>query len=207
MIPILAQETTELSGSSAFILFLAIGGAYFALIVAAIVWRRRQKRWALWSALSFPVPIVSIVVPVLALKQGRPETVVFTEACPGCGEHTGWAEHARFDRESKQRLPHVIWAIISGVLGIAIGIGAILLAISIWRGGDRSCSGGVCLEWENGAFLAGIGFLGFGLWLAAWVGHWAMDYAGADKVDGTAYRCGGCDETWVRLDMEAVAAI
>lgn len=199
MDPILAQESAELSSIGTLIVILFGVGFYFAVIVAVIVYRRGQRRWALWAGLSALVPIGSIVVPILALKEGSPEPVVLTEPCPGCGEHTGYAEHGRFDRASENLVPHPVTAIISGVVGVGVAIGAVLLAVSIWAGGDKSCSGGLCIEWENGAVIAGIGFLLFGLWLASLAGHWALAYTGADPADGVRYRCAGCKDRWVRF--------
>lgn len=205
MYPILAQQTGETSGLADATLIVFVIGFYFAVIVAIVVYRRGQRQWALRSGLSAVVPVAGIIVPILALRAGDPEPEVLVEPCPGCGDHTGYAEHARFDRETEEKAPHPVTAVISGVLGTGLAIGAVLLAISIWSGGDKSCSGGLCIEWENGAFLAGIGFLAMGVWLASLAGRWALAYVGSERVDGVRYRCAGCGDRWVRLLPGGVA--
>ena len=82
MYPILAQADAEVSGLANAIVLLSVLGFWFAIVVAVVVYRRGLKDWGIGTGLVSLVPVVNIVVPIMALRQGSPEPGILLEPCP-----------------------------------------------------------------------------------------------------------------------------
>ncbi|MEX1208148.1 MAG: hypothetical protein WEE36_05985 [Acidimicrobiia bacterium] len=187
-------------------LSLILLGVVIAWIGGYKAWKRGLTGWAWAAFLTGPIVVVGPVVGIMAMTREADVTGPIDEPCPGCGHTLGHSRRGTFDRSTEQRVASPATALISGVLGAALLVGGLLLALSVWRGGDKSCSGAVCLEWEHGAGIAGISFLVIGLWLGSAVGSRALAFLRADRVPGTGYRCAGCNHQWTRLKASLTAA-
>ena len=165
-----------------------------------VVYRRGRKGWAIATWLLIVTGWGGAIAAVFALYATAQDAVgrPLKEPCPECGRQEGSTIGATFNRKTGAWM-RTLPAVLSGVLGLALAIGLAGMAVLTWMGGDDlgGDSGGMYLEWEHGAFIAGMGFLILGVGVGALLGRPALRFLATDRVRGLRSRCKACGHVWI----------
>ncbi len=190
------------------VIFLA--AMIFPLWVAERAYKKGLKTWGIITAILTPLGVGWLVAIFVALQMSKtddPKSIAELDSpCPKCGGTQGVAHTGLADRKTQAATPSRNMAILTGVWAvIAIG-GGLLIAISVWQGGDSWISGSLRMEWESGSFLAGLSFLAIGIFLGRPGVLQVLKYRDAERVETTFYKCKACKHQWNGLQVQASPA-
>lgn len=180
------------------------------LWVAERAYKKGLKTWAIITAILTPVGVGWLLAIFLALQMTKvddPRLIAALDSpCPKCGGTQGITRTGLADRNTQAATPSRSVAITMGIWAVITIGGGLLIAISVWQGGDSWISGSMRFEWESGSFIAGLGFLAVGIFLGRPGVTQVLQYQNADRVETTFYKCTGCKHEWNGLQAQASPA-